>query len=585
MTDLTNIFWFDQRVRYRRRSGGVHEGSPLDITDFPADPIVSVEFGHACADRGFEFLMRDLLQAAYGPPSFEDWARLLLCPPTPGEIAERLAPYREAFRMDHPDTPAFQVCPTVERLAEVQKPKLAKRRKPVARAMSDDDGDDDEEDGPGVQHIAALLPDLPTGEASRTGADFFNKRDGVAAIGAGAILPVLYAHMVLFPPGGGGYFGLPHGADSIKYQLVGRTLWETLWLNVLGEHDPDFGDERWSWPAPAREVFPWLLKDLRVLPLGRADAGAALTQERAAMHPAAIPMPRRYRLAPAEVGECSLTGLTGPVYRTYMRWPKGLQYAPRGWWHLAVAGLPPKEGAGEDNPRFVKARGPLRFDDWLDIALQHEGRHRLPKVVRQLNLRKMTLKEALEDRETLGGGGATAYSDTLPVRVRAFAQYFLGKPVGGMTQRELPVWHLDSDELEELPILVNRTVETLAALAGTLAGAAAGAVKLGRTEGRVAAADDLKDALLADMDAQVLALPARVIGVFRDRPDAASRRDRLIKLRREICGAAFHRAVSLFDTAFPIDSANAFARRLIDERGRMIGTMNSILKKNLPEDA
>jgi hypothetical protein len=138
-------------------------------------------------------------------------------------------------------------------------------------------------------------------------------------------------------------------------------------------------------------------------------------------------------------------------------------------------------------------------------------------------------------------------------------------------------------EFESAPVLVSHTAETISALAGALAGASASAVKLGRAEGNIAAADDLKDALLADMDAQVLALPARMIGMFRDETDPDRRRDRLIEIRREICIAGFRRALDLFDSAFPIDGANAFAERLANERGSLVRTLSMILKKNLPE--
>ena len=44
---------------------------------------------------------------------------------------------------------------------------------------------------------------MPTENVVKKDHDFFVKRDTVGAIGIGAILPVLYAHMVLFPPSGG----------------------------------------------------------------------------------------------------------------------------------------------------------------------------------------------------------------------------------------------------------------------------------------------------------------------------------------------------------------------------------------------
>lgn len=587
------LCWLDQNIRYLRKSGRVFIGTPLDITDDSGcDPIVSVHLGHPFADIGFEFLMRDLIQAAMPPRDAGEWVRRFLHPPDPAELRERLAPYRDALMLDHPETPAFQVQPTAERLAEAAKPARKSRRAPVP----DGDTDEDEEEA-GDQPIAALLPDPPTGEAVKNSVDFFIKRDGVRAIGAGAILPVLYSHMVLFPPGGGGYLGLPHGADSIKYQLVGRTLWETLWLNVLlPSVHAELSDARWCWPAPvSAEVFPWLDRDLRTLPLGRRDDGAARPVERVRMHPAAIPMPRRYRLAPAQTGTCDLSGLEGPVYRSFTRWPKGLQYAPRGWWFPAVAAIETTEAKPDQGPQFVKARGPLRFDDWLETALMteqappsgKEGKEgkaakvrRLPLVLKQFGDKLASpLIDALEAQAAAHAAdleGATALTGDLPIRVRATAQYFFGKPVGGLSRRELPVWRLPPDIAEELPAVVGQTVETLGKAANVLAAAARTAARLGRSEGKAAIADDLRDALLANLDARVLALPGALVRDF-NAASPADRRKRQAERQAALYREARTQAMALFDAAFPIDTADVIAQKRAEERGRLVGALQATL--------
>ena len=382
-----HICWFNTRIPILRRHSGPGTATPLELTaDHTDDPIIAVQFGHPLADRGFELLMRDILQAAFPPRDKAEWLHRLATPPTPAELAAALAPYQSVFRLDHPDTPCLQARPSPHSLSAATAGKGAKR--PAKNA------DEDEGEEAGSQPIAALLPDLPTGEAVKQDADFFVRRGGVKAIGAGAMLPVLYGHMVLFPPGGGGYFGLPHGADSIKYQMVGDTLWRTLWLNVLYPGMDGYDGPGAGRPAPLdASAFPWLDPELPHLPLGRRDEGAAKALDRPRLHPAHIPMPRRYLLSPPVPGRCDLTGLEGPVYQSYDRWPKGLQYAPRGWRYPNVSRIE-VVGKPEEEARFARASGPLRFDDWLETALapprerktEKAGaqRRHLPAVLQQI---------------------------------------------------------------------------------------------------------------------------------------------------------------------------------------------------------
>ena len=118
-----------QPVPVVRRSGpGL--ATPLTITaDYDDDPVLAVRFGHPLADIGFHFLLRDVLQAALAPRNNADWVRRLATPPTPAELETALAPYRDAFIIDHPVHPALQVRPSAERLAEAAAGKPAKGKK------------------------------------------------------------------------------------------------------------------------------------------------------------------------------------------------------------------------------------------------------------------------------------------------------------------------------------------------------------------------------------------------------------------------------------------------------------------------
>jgi len=567
------ICWLDQDIRYRRASGVVASVTPLDLTEGHggANPIVDVDLGHPAVDAGFIFLMRDLLQIAFPPASVEEWIKRLVDPPTPGELRAAFEPYRAGLILDHPETPMLQVRPSTARLAEVEKPSKKPKRPPA---------DEDEEDGDEVGDlpISALLPEPPTPDAVRNDADFFVKRDAISAIGAGAAAPALYAHMVLFPPGAGGYFGLPHGADSIKYMLVGRTLWETLWLNVLVPREHAEFETFAKRPPAAAEVFPWLDRTLADMPLGRKGDGVERPLRRIDLHPASIPMPRRYRLSPAEEGRCDLTGTEGPVFRGYSRWPKGLRYEPPGWWFPPVSSIDvpdPKPGQG---PRFARARGPLRFDDWLETALFSDdgavGGKRLPHALRQWDQHSDLVTDALDERGG-AGGSTTAFSSVSPFRVRAFAQYPFGKAVGGFSVRELPIWLDGAGRWPGFAASMTAILRKLYAAGGCLAAASRAAVKLGRIEGAAAAADDLRDTFLADLDARVTELPAKLARLNREKTGT----DLILAHQAEgeaLFDAAFRLARDLFDAAFPL-GGGTMDEKIAPERSRLVSSLRSVL--------
>ncbi|WP_029011299.1 type I-E CRISPR-associated protein Cse1/CasA [Azospirillum halopraeferens] len=563
------------------RRSGPGLATPAEITAGHADdPVVGVRLGHPLADRGFEFLMRDLLQAALAPADAAAWRRMLFDPPEPGDLAERLAPYHPAFGLTHPAHPAMQVRPDPQRLAQAAARAPSRSRRP-APGDDDDDGDGGEA---GTLPIAALLPDLPTGEAVKQDADFFVRRGGVEAIGAAAILPVLYAHMVLFPPGGGGYLGLPHGADSIKFQLLGGTLWQTLWLNVLCREAEGGGDARW--PAPVDEgTFPWLDPTLAVMPLGRNEDGAARPVGRGGLHPAHIPMPRRYLLAPPVPGRCALTGVEGPVFTAYSRWPKGLQYQPQGWWHPAVSRIE-DTAKPDDPPRFVRARGPLRFDDWLETALLREGAPPSGKAQVKRRLFPPVLRQFASQRDTLASprpdGAATAVMEEGIFRVRAFAQFSFGKAPGGMSQRELPVWlSPEPGDTAWLAMEVTEVAGLVNDLAGNLFVSARAACTLGRRDVTAALPDTLKDALLAEMDAAVLDLPGRLAAIIRDHATDAARFAAADGHRRRLLTLGRNAALRLFDDAFPIDGTGPSDGRLAAERAALVRRLHDTLSFGL----
>ncbi len=542
------LCWFDQLLPFRRRSGRVELLPVTAITDsHDEDPVVTVQTGHWTTDLAFRFLMRDLLQIALAPDDDEAWLELWEQPPTPEHLAGSLAPYRRAFLLDDPAFPAMQVRPEA----------------------AGDDGD--------VLELGLLLPDAPSGDELKKQRAFFSHTPAVDAVGAGVVLPLFYADMVLFPSAGGGYFGVPTGAASVKFAVDGGSLWWSLWANVLPGDDA-FWPEGTAFPAPCDgSVFPWLDPTLRHMALGRKDPAGRRTVRATDRHPAAIPMPRRYLLEPPIHGRCSLTGVEGPVFRAYRRWPAGLQYDPEGFRTVWAAERERWGRSGEHwTPRsreVVQAKTPLRFDDWLEAALGSErgapsagstGRSWERVIPAPVVRRAAALVEMLDGEAGL--------------RVKAAALVLDGKVPAASAERRQPLYAKSMQEKLQLAERVHGLVAAIGEMGERLADAAKGA------GAEKELAPRLRDALLTALDARVVAYPGRVVEAASVHPQESGFDAAVGRIEKEILEAARHRAVELFDEAFPIVTLDAETRRVLAARRALVRALSRIVDRLAPEE-
>jgi CRISPR system Cascade subunit CasA len=172
------------------------------------------------------------------------------------------------------------------------------------------------------------------------------------------------------------------------------------------------------------------------------------------------------------------------------------------------------------------------------------------------------------------------------LRIRACTQFFYNKPVGGMSQRELPVFDLPSADLGWLGGEMSRTLESLGRMAGALQAAARNACRAGHREGAAALADHLKDRLLADLDGTVLDGSGRLAIIARERPTDDERFEAAEAVARTLLFQGRDAAIRLFDEAFPITGTASTDRPLAVERRELIGRLIAILSsKTVPGEA
>lgn len=551
---IESLVWTDQPLPFRRRSGSRAVLTPLEVTDgHEADPVVALETGHAFVDRGAEFLLTALLQLAMPPEDEEAWASMYRAPPSPKELAAALVQYRHALDLVDPAHPMLQVRPEAPIRAAVRK----------AAARDDEDA--------GQDSIAALLPDRPTVNDSRNNRDCFAKRQHGVALSAGVLGALLYAHMVLFPLGGGGYFSLPHGSRSVKFALTGDTLWRSLWLNVLGADNPILKAdvERWQRSvggnqraAPADDrSFAWLRPELASLPLAKGTRQLVQAHEFSAV---GIPMQRRYLLGAPRSARCDLTGQDGPAFTTYERWPGGLDFSNSGWAPLCVAeGKLSKPG----NRSFVSIRSrPLRLDDLLDlpIAIGPAPPENVPRlaVLSALRARAYEIGDAPND--------VSAVSNRLRVSLRATA--LGGENVAEfLSERTLPLYRLPGDAGPRMLTGIHETGEALRNVIKALLGVAKAVLQPAdrdRQQDRKFAAY-LGDALALRMEQPLFNMIEELART--DAPEGhgpTMQRSFVEELRRE--------CLAVFDAAFPLPEADSEAAHVATQRRRLLHTLRKL---------
>lgn len=264
--------------------------------------------------------------------------------------------------------------------------------------------------------------------------------------------------------------------------------------------------------------------------------------------------------------------MAAPCFATFERWPNGPKYAPAGFRPVWASTKDKKGDKTTANTfEYRTARGPLRFDDWLEIGIggvvegDDEKRWRVPDAVQRFTNNADPIADELDKRGGLDPSLVTTLKGELPFRVRAMAVVVEGKAPVASSTRELPLWRLPADVRTDLIHQVTNVVTEVGAIAKVLAEQARNCLKLadGMKAAEVGAA--LEDALKAMMDEAVVELPRRLVA----EPDRA----KTAALGDEVVAAAVDTAYRLFDESFPVTGidkpslAAAKARRML--RGRL----------------
>ncbi len=343
----------DPWIPVRRRSGQRAVIAPHELTTrFDDDPIVALASGRGDFDGALAQFLVGVMQSMRPPANEDQWFDQLDAPPSQAQLRAALEPYEGCFWL-HGQPRCF-----------LQDAELS------------------EEEPKGVDY---LLIDAPADNTVEKNTDLFQHRSQVQRLGESAAAMALLTLQINAPSGGQGHRQGLRGGGPITTLLLGETLWETVWLNVL-EHNKFRTACGASQHTSTAARFPWMSPTRTSEKVGEKD----LVQETHAtdIHPDQLfwPTPRRLKLLVRKVQEgeaavCDLTGepahfvIEGVYTRNY-----GVNYA--GSWKHPLS--PTKGDKKDDQVRHAlgtKDVGALAYRCWLGLVISEEERKRFPALV------------------------------------------------------------------------------------------------------------------------------------------------------------------------------------------------------------
>ena len=318
-------------VRYENGETGWIE--PWRVTDPDRPPIALAAPRPDFNGALIQFLI-GLVQTCCPPATERDWRRWFKKPPPPEELKAAFTRYEHAFNLGG-DGPRFMQ-------------------------------DYDELDANPLS-ITDLLIDVPTGKTLDDNKDHFIKDHSGSQMAKPIAAMALLTLQVNAPSGGQGHRTSLRGGGPLTTVVLGRTLWQTLWLNVLTKADfegllgtPQELLKPESEAAFASSVFPWMRST--------RSSAAAQTMTPDDAHPLTMywAVPRRVQLQdPHQEEDGHLAGEEqNEAYRAYTTKNLGANY--EGAW---IHPLTPYRTNKDGTTSSIKGQpGHFSYRYWLSLT-------------------------------------------------------------------------------------------------------------------------------------------------------------------------------------------------------------------------
>ncbi|MHB8249672.1 MAG: type I-E CRISPR-associated protein Cse1/CasA, partial [Acidithiobacillus sp.] len=216
---------YDPWIPVRRADGSRETIAPWQLTEsIASNPIVTVASPRPDFDGALTQFLIGLLQTTCAPLNVFTWRKWRREAPAPESLRERFAAVAHVFELEGEVAFMQDYCPA-ELTNELE--------------------------------IAALLIDAPGENTLEQNKDHFIKRNGVTHLCPACVATALFSLQTNAPSGGKGYRTGLRGGGPLTTLVLGKTLWETCWLNIIDTAARHQGDEGGKKDGEA-DRFPWL---------------------------------------------------------------------------------------------------------------------------------------------------------------------------------------------------------------------------------------------------------------------------------------------------------------------------------------
>ncbi len=402
----------EQWIPVKRKTGETPEYiSPSQITDgLATNPIIALAVPRPDFNGALIQFLIGLVQTACPPIDKSEWREKFRNPPSSEELKVVFGQYANAFNLDG-DGPRF-----------MQDLNLTKK-----------DGE--------RNNIDHILMEMPGDQTLAKNTDHFLKRDTVKNICLPCCAMALFTLQTNAPAGGRGHRTSLRGGGPLTTLIMGRTLWETIWLNVITRDAfSHFGNIKKTNRA---DMFPWMGHT-------RTSGKNEITTSQN-VHPVQMfwGMPRRIRLifeSHTDAIQCDLCGCSVHDY-TYRYFDKsyGIHYKD-GWQHI-LSPYSTDLKTGKSLP-ILSYRGVISYRNWRGLIQNSSEKNykREPAVVVHLfrNEREPDLSE----------------TSSVPFRLWAFGYDMNNMKARGWYEGTMPLIHVDKKIRSEYETHVNQMIKT-----------------------------------------------------------------------------------------------------------------------------
>lgn len=355
----------EQWLPVRLADGTPDKIAPYQITrdiDDEKRCIIAIASPRPDFDGALIQFLIGLLQTACTPETEDKWWDWRESPPAPELLKNLLKPYAGAFN-----------------LYDIKKPQFMQEDlSPYENAKP--------------HPVSYLLIGAATDNALKNNTDHFQKRpvfqERMCPSCAAAALYTLQTFASGGGGGGDGKFTGLRGGGPLTTIILGKNLWETIWMNVLVKSD-------FSIKPCGEKTFPWLKMDYFLS--GKTSVKTIHSDQ---MNPEHVywGMPRRIQLLFSEFDDncrCSICGISEkkPFCYEYKDLSGGLTYRDgkgikkKPSWISPLHPLSPYSFGDKGNPSAIHPQpGGICYRHWLGLVenLHNGGNERLPaRVVEQ----------------------------------------------------------------------------------------------------------------------------------------------------------------------------------------------------------